>query len=59
MKSSTKNTAKGKIHLVKGKIKETIGKVVNDRDLELEGKMEKTKGKLQGKIATIEKVIEK
>ena len=55
MKSSTKDNAEGKMHQVKGKVKETIGKVVKNRDLESEGKVENLEGKVQEKIGEIEK----
>lgn len=55
MKSSTKDNAEGKMHQVKGKIKETVGKVVKNRDLESEGKVENLEGKVQEKIGEIEK----
>ena len=38
MKSSTKDNAEGKMHQMKGKIKEVAGKITGDRDLEAEGK---------------------
>ena len=50
MKSSNQNHVEGKIHQVKGKIKENIGKLVNNPDLEAEGKNENLKGKIQEKI---------
>ena len=59
MKSNTKNSAEGKIHQVRGKIKETIGKIVNNHELEIEGKVESAKGKIQEKIGEIGKVIAK
>ncbi|MHC1789734.1 CsbD family protein [Solidesulfovibrio sp.] len=59
MKSSTKDIAEGKLHQVKGKIKEVVGSVVNNSDLELEGQSENLNGKIQEKIGHIEKVIEK
>ncbi len=34
MKSSTKDNAEGRMHQVKGKIKETAGKVAGNNDLE-------------------------
>ncbi len=55
MKSSTKDNAEGKMHQVKGKVKETVGKALKNRDLEIEGIVEKNGGKVQGKIAKIEK----
>ena len=49
MKPSTKDNAEGKMHQVKGKIKETVGKVVGNDDLEAEGKVENLHGKVQEK----------
>ncbi len=59
MKSNTENSAEGKIHQVRGKIKETIGKIVNNHELEIEGKEETAEGKIQEKIGEIGKDIEK
>jgi uncharacterized protein YjbJ (UPF0337 family) len=56
MKNSTKDQAAGKAHEVKGAVKEKIGKVVKDPDLEAEGQDEKAGGKIQKKIGQIEKV---
>jgi uncharacterized protein YjbJ (UPF0337 family) len=44
---------------VKGKIKETAGKVVKDRDLEIEGQVENLEGKVQEKIGQLEKFVGK
>jgi len=59
MKSSTKDNAEGKMHQVKGKVKETVGKAVGNDDLEAEGKVEKLHGKVQEKIGQVEKVVGK
>ncbi len=59
LKSNTKNSAEGRIHQVRGKIKETIGKVVNNHELEIKGKVENAKGKIQEKVGEIEKIIKK
>ena len=59
MKPSTKDNAEGKMHQVKGKIKETVGKAVGNDDLEAEGKVEKLHGKVQEKIGQVEKVVGK
>jgi uncharacterized protein YjbJ (UPF0337 family) len=59
MKPSTENEIAGKAHEVKGKIKEKVGHVINDSDLEAEGVGEKIAGKVQKKIGQLEKVIEK
>jgi len=47
------------MHQVKGKVKETVGKVVGNRDLEAEGKVENVDGKIQEKIGQVEKVVGK
>ncbi len=44
------------MHQVKGKVKETVGRVVKDRDMEAEGIVENIGGKAQGKIGQIKKV---
>ena len=44
MKSSPQDTAEGKWHKVKGKIKQVAGKAVGNRDLEAEGKDENEAG---------------
>jgi uncharacterized protein YjbJ (UPF0337 family) len=59
MKSSTKDKAEGKMHQVKGKIKETVGKVVGNNDLEAEGKGEKLGGQVQEKVGDVKKVVGK
>jgi uncharacterized protein YjbJ (UPF0337 family) len=50
MKSGTRDDAEGKMHQVKGKIKEIAGKVSMNPDLEAEGKDESRTGKVQEKI---------
>ena len=59
MKSSTRDKAEGKMHQVKGKVKETVGKVVGNEDLEAEGKSENLEGKVQEKVGDIKKVLDK
>jgi uncharacterized protein YjbJ (UPF0337 family) len=59
MKPSTENEIAGKIHEVKGKIKEKVGHLTNDPDLEAEGVGEQVGGKVQKKIGQLEKVIER
>jgi len=59
MKPSTENRVAGKIHEVKGALKEKAGKVTNNPDLEDEGTGEKIAGKVQKKIGQVQKVIEK
>ena len=59
MKPSTENEIAGKVHEAKGKLKQKIGQVTNDPDLEAEGLGEKIAGKVQMKIGQVEKVVEK
>jgi uncharacterized protein YjbJ (UPF0337 family) len=59
MKPSTEDKTEGTIHAVKGSIKETVGHITNDADLETEGQAEKITGKVQKKIGQIETVLEK
>ena len=59
MKPSTEDQIAGKVHEVKGKIKEKAGQLTNNPDLEGQGIGEKIAGKVQKKIGQLEKVIEK
>jgi len=59
MKPSTENEIVGNVHEVKGTIREKVGQLTNDPDLEGEGLAEKVSGKIQKKIGQVEKVIEK
>jgi len=59
MKPSTKDKLKGKLHEVKGKVKEKAGQVINDPDLQSEGQSENLAGKVQKKIGQIKGVFEK
>ena len=57
MKPSTENKIAGKVHEVKGKIKEKAGQLTNDRTLQTKGIGEKIAGKVQKKIGQAEKVL--
>ena len=57
MKQSTEDKAKGMFHEVKGKVKEKVGQVTNNPDLEDEGQVEKIGGKVQKKIGQVEKIL--
>jgi uncharacterized protein YjbJ (UPF0337 family) len=59
MKPSTKDELEGKLHETKGKVKEKVGQVINNRDMETEGQGEKVAGKVQKKVGQVEKVLEK
>jgi len=57
MRESTKDKAQGKFHEVKGKVKEKVGRMINNPEMEAEGKGETTGGKIKKKIGQIEKVL--
>ena len=57
MKPSTQDRTAGKLHEVKGKIKEEIGKATNDPNLEVAGKAEKKDGKVQKWIGRAEDAV--
>ena len=59
MRPSTQNEIAGKVHEVKGTIKEKVGKLTNDPDLEGEGIGEKVAGKVQKKIGQVQKALGK
>ena len=59
MKPSTTDQAEGKLHEVKGKLKEAAGRITNKPDLADEGTAEKVAGKVQSKVGQIEKVLGK
>lgn len=55
MKQSTKDRAAGKVHVVKGKIKEKAGEITDNPDLENEGMAEQIGGKVREAIGKFEK----
>jgi uncharacterized protein YjbJ (UPF0337 family) len=57
MKPSTENEIAGKVHEVKGAIKEKVGQLTDNPDLEGEGTGEKIGGKVQKKIGQVQKVL--
>ena len=57
MKQSTKDQTAGKLHELKGKVKEKVGRATNNPDLEAEGQGEQIGGKVQKKIGQVEKVL--
>lgn len=59
MKPSSTDQMKGTLHEAKGKIKEKVGQVTKNPNLEAEGQAEKIGGKVQQKVGQIEKVLEK
>jgi uncharacterized protein YjbJ (UPF0337 family) len=59
MKQSTQDAIAGKLHEVKGNVKEKAGQIVNNLGLTTEGQVEQVAGKVQKKVGQIEKVFEK
>jgi uncharacterized protein YjbJ (UPF0337 family) len=59
MKQSSRDQAEGKLHEVKGKVKEKVGRATNNPNLENEGMDEKAAGKVQKKVGQVERVFEK
>jgi len=57
MKSSTKDQAEGKFHKVKGKLKEIVGELTDNPELESEGTAETIAGKVQEKVGQVKKVL--
>lgn len=58
MKPSTKDQIMGKLHELKGNIKEKAGQVTNNPSLRAEGQDEKLAGKFQKKVGQVEEVFE-
>ena len=59
MKPSTKDQIEGKVHELKGNIKEKAGQVTNNSDLVAKGQAEALAGRIQEKIGQVEKMFEK
>ena len=57
MKPSSKDEVAGRVRGVKGAVKEKLGKLTNDPDLEAEGAVEKVAGRVQKKIGQVKKVL--
>jgi uncharacterized protein YjbJ (UPF0337 family) len=55
MKPSTDDKATGKLHEVKGAIKQKAGELTSNPNLEANGRAEKNAGKVQNAIGKIEK----
>jgi len=59
MKQSTSDQIKGKVHEVKGDLKEKVGQVTGNPNLEAEGQDENLAGTIQKKVGQIKQVFEK
>jgi uncharacterized protein YjbJ (UPF0337 family) len=55
--TGTQDEAHGKFHEVKGAIKEKIGQVTNNPDLQDEGTAEKVGGTVEKKVGQVKKVF--
>jgi len=58
LKQSTKDKLKGKLHEVKGSVKQKTGQITGNPRLQSEGANEKVAGKIQSKIGQVERVFE-
>jgi uncharacterized protein YjbJ (UPF0337 family) len=56
-KPSTDDKTAGKLHEVKGAIKQKAGELTNNPNLEADGSAEKNAGKVQNVVGKIEKVV--
>jgi uncharacterized protein YjbJ (UPF0337 family) len=52
-----RDEVKGKLDQAKGSVKETVGRVTNDPDLEAEGDADRTKGKVQEGFGTAKRKV--
>ena len=59
MKSRNENVIAGKIHELKGKIKEKVGQLTDNPKFEAEGTGEKIAGKVQNKLGHVEEAVER
>ena len=57
MKPSTDDKTTGKIHEAKGTIKEKVGQLTGNEELEADGKAEKNAGKVQNWIGKLENLV--
>jgi uncharacterized protein YjbJ (UPF0337 family) len=57
MKPSTDDKTTGKLHEVKGTIKQKVGELTHTADLEAEGRAEKNAGKVQKSVGKVEKAV--
>ena len=57
--SSEDDRAKGAANDLKGKIKEGVGKLTGDRDLEAEGNLDQAKGKGQQALGDLKDAFKK
>lgn len=59
LKPSGQNVVEGKIHEVKGKVKEELGRATNNPNMEGDGTVEKVAGIVQNKVGHVQQVVQK
>ena len=59
MKPSTEDKTKGKLHEVKGAIRQKAGELTSNPNLEADGRAEKNTGIVQNVVGKIEKAVGK
>jgi len=57
MKLSTQDKTTGKLHEVKGAIRQKAGELTNNPNLAADGNAEKNAGKVQNVVGKLEKVV--
>jgi len=57
MKPSTDDKTTGKLHEVRGAIRQKAGEITKNPDLEADGRAEKNAGKVQNVVGKIEKAV--
>jgi uncharacterized protein YjbJ (UPF0337 family) len=57
MKPSTDDKTIGKLHEVKGAIKQKVGELTKNSNLEADGRAEKNAGKVQNFVGKVEKAV--
>jgi uncharacterized protein YjbJ (UPF0337 family) len=59
IKPSTQDKTTGKLHEVKGAVRQKAGELTNNPDLAADGKAEKIAGKVQNFVGKVEKAVGK
>jgi uncharacterized protein YjbJ (UPF0337 family) len=57
MKLSTHDKTVGKLHIVQGAIRQKVGEISKNPDLEADGNAEKIVGKVQNLVGKVEKAL--
>lgn len=54
-----KDQVEGKVKLIKGQVKEAVGKLIGDKSMEARGKIENAAGKVQEKLGDAKAVLKR